>query len=192
MDHKIYLVNRDLMAFNLDSRESPIRPDGFGKNFGPQQIVDVVFNSDRSGPAWAKASPNSGGFMERYSFQGGVRAYGLVYVLASLDAAEKPLIGPHRKKGEGMLSMSLGDPREETIRNLVHELAHVRQAWMLPQDYATQYQRSGPYNGNLFETAAFSLADRFVTQNRVRIKEGGFDRYLPAWIIPKLPHQRRF
>ena len=68
------------------------------------------------------------------------------------------------------------------MRLLVHELAHVRQAWMLPRDFDTQYKNAGPYNGNIFETAAFSFADRFVTQYRARINQGLFDKYLPKWI----------
>jgi hypothetical protein len=81
-----------------------------------------------------------------------------------------------------MLSVAIEPPREQTVRLLAHELAHVRQAWMLSRDFDDQYKQAGPYNQNIYEKAAYSVADRFMNQNRSRIKAGTFDRLLPSWI----------
>jgi hypothetical protein len=179
MEHReqtLKLANHDLMVFNLDSYKGPISPSGFGKQFGPQQNVDVVFTSDRTGPKWAAIDPQAGGFMDHYSFKEGGPAYGKVYVLAELTTRSKMMRG----RNQAMLSMAI-DPKLETIMCLVHELVHVRQAWLLPQDYNIQYQKAGPYGNNLFEQAAYSFAGRFVEQNQARIKQGQFDKYLPNW-----------
>jgi hypothetical protein len=177
MKQKVLLAAQDLTKFNLQDYGEPIRPVGFGTQFGPRQTVEVVYHSNRVGPPFATLPLSVVGFMERHSFKEGVDATALVHVLAEVTAPP----APSRGRIENLSKVS-GTSRENAIRPLVHELAHVRQAWLLAQDYDKQYLAAGPYERNIFETVAYWVAERYVNQNRSGINSGLYDRYLPDWV----------
>jgi hypothetical protein len=180
MKTTIKLTGSDLALFNLADVGSPIRRSGFGTQFGPRQSVDATFHSVLSLSPFASLRIGVGGFLEKFSYKEGVEAYALLHVLAEVRPPAPPirlggLSGP-------LLSVAVESPREDAARLLAHELAHVRQAWMLNEIADKEYERAGPYDQNIFEQIAYSVADKFIAQNRSRIKQGAFDRFLPNWV----------
>lgn len=178
----VWLTGADLVLFNLADIGAPIRPQGFGTQFGPNQTVEVIYVSDHSLPPFTNLPKSIAGLTkgDSITYKEGLEAYALVYVCAQV----KPLPPPIQLGGHGgpMLSYAIEPPREAALRLLAHELAHVRQGWMLNTIFAAEYERSMPYEQSTYEKIAYQVAEKFMKQERVHIRNGAFDRYLPNWV----------
>jgi len=176
----VKLTGADLVLFNLADVGAPIRPQGFGTQFGPNQSVEAIYVSDHSMPPFATLPASVYGVTpsDGTKYKEGVEAYGLVFVCAETKSPP-----PMRMPGGVLVTLAVETPRDKALRLLAHELAHVRQAWMLNTNFAAEYERSLPYERSIYEKIAFQVAEEFMKQERAHIRNSAFDRFLPNWVI---------
>src|SRR5262249_6677339 len=142
MESRLTLFNQDLLYFHR----------GFGPRFGPLQRVEIIFCSDRSGPAWQNEETNGQGFLKSHSFIDGSRADATAYVFANIPSSGR------RSARIALSSIAIADPKEDLLRGLVHELIHVQQAWLHDPHFDSVYPAKGSYRSNVFEQQAYREA----------------------------------
>ena len=83
----VKLTGADLVLFNLADVGAPIRPQGFGTQFGPNQSVEAIYVSDHSMPPFATLPASVYGVTpsDGTKYKEGVEAYGLVFVCAETN-----------------------------------------------------------------------------------------------------------
>src|SRR5215471_7761050 len=102
MESSLTLSNQDLQFLH----------PGFGPRFGPVQRVEIIFCSDKTGPAWQNEASNVQGFLKSHSFVDGVRADATAYIFADLPRSGQ------RSARIAVSSIAIADPKEDALRAL--------------------------------------------------------------------------